>query len=221
MLQEDYLMRMIRLATTVFAHILGLKQIGSYQDAMAIIDQALEVIFGLSPALINSLDDESLTILLTSKNGLEVDKVLILAGLLKERGDIYAAIQQPDDSRLSYVRAINFYLDLFFTPAHIPPEVLTEKIEELLLLTKDQPLTEDLNYRVFFYYDQTRQYSRAIRQLDSLLSDARPDWEVVSQARAFYQRLLELPDEELAKAQTSRDALSTRLKQLIEPDRRV
>ena len=207
-------MRMIRLATAVFAHILGLKQIGSYQDALAIIDQALEVIFGLNPALINSLDDESLNVLLTSKTGLEVDKVLILAGLFKERGDIFAALKLSAESSSFYHRAANFYLDLFFLPSHIPTEVVVEKIEELLPLLATQPMNGDLKYRLFFYYDQTRQYQAAIRLMDDLLVLSRYSPDTVSQARSFYRQLLELPDEALATAQAARGDITSRLELL-------
>jgi tetratricopeptide (TPR) repeat protein len=214
MLQDDYLMRMIRLATTVFAHIIGLKQIASYQDALAIIDQAIEMIFGMNPALINNLDDDSLINLLTTPDGLEVDKLLILAGLFKERGDIYAAIDQPGESRTFYYRAINFYLDLFFDPAHIPIEVLVDKIEEILRVLAAQTLSDELVYRLFFYYEQTQQFSAATRALENLIDSTGIDPELTSRARVFYQRLLAMGDEELAAGAISREEIRSLLKRI-------
>jgi hypothetical protein len=211
MLQEDYLMRMIRLATSVFARILGLKQAGSYLDALAVIDQALEVIFGLNPTLINTLDDDSLLALLTTKDGLEVDKLLILAGLLKERGAIYAAIDRPVDCRSHTIRALNFYLELFHNPTHIPPAVLIESIEEILSRFSEQGLPDEIKYPLFFYFEQTKQFANASHMLSDLQVTNGYNPELGVQAREFYNRLLDMSEEELKTGKISRDEVRIKL----------
>ena len=47
MFSEDYILRMIRMATAALAQIIGLKKAGQYQQALQAIDQALEEVISV------------------------------------------------------------------------------------------------------------------------------------------------------------------------------
>ncbi len=214
MLQDDYLMRRIRIATAAFARLLGFKRSGNYQDALDTIDQALEVIFGLNPTLINSMDDDSLLALLSTQAGLDGDKTLILAGLFKERGDIFGLINRPGDSQVFHMRALILYIELFLNPSQIPEEVLTAKIDDILAIFYASELPADATYPLFFYYEQTKQYEQASQMLTALLESDGNNPDLLSQVKAFYRRLVEMGDQELLNGGLTRATVQARLDQL-------
>ena len=52
MLTEDYLIRLIRLGTVAMARLMGLKAQLLYQDAMYLLNQTLEEVFGMRADLV-------------------------------------------------------------------------------------------------------------------------------------------------------------------------
>jgi hypothetical protein len=77
-----------------------------------------------------------------------------------------------------------------------------------------QTLSDELVYRLFFYYEQTQQFSAATRALENLIDSTGIDPELTSRARVFYQRLLAMGDEELAAGAISREEIRSLLKRI-------
>ena len=110
MFSDDYLIRMIRQATAVFARIIGLKSAEQYQEALQVIDQTLEQLFGIDAEIIRLLDDESLYTLLMKNEVLDLEKLGFIADLFKEEGDIQKLQNQNNESINCYIRSLNYYL---------------------------------------------------------------------------------------------------------------
>jgi hypothetical protein len=171
---EDYIMRMIRLATAAMAQIIGLKTGGQYKQALQAIDQALEEVLGLKAGLIRAMDDESLLSALTQQERLDTDRLLILADLFFEEADILRLQDKPAASQASALRAINFYLDVVLDWG---PERISEKfdkIEQLVGVLGEQNLPPQTCFALYFYYVQASELSPAKRMLEKLKAD--PDW---------------------------------------------
>lgn len=171
---EDYIMRLIRLATAALAQIIGLKKAGQYRPALQAIDQAFEEVLGLKADLIRAMDDESLLSALTQQDRLDTDRLLILADLFFEEADILALQGKTTASRSSALRALNFYLDvvLDWGPERISQKY--EKIEQLVDTLGEQNLPPDTCFALYFYYVQVNELSAAKRMLEGLKAD--PDW---------------------------------------------
>jgi len=90
MLTEDYLIRQINLAIAALAKILGLKTAGQFQAALYEIDQLLEQLIGLRSYMIKNLSDEGILAILSNAEGVDTDRLLIVADLIKHEGDILA-----------------------------------------------------------------------------------------------------------------------------------
>jgi hypothetical protein len=171
---EDYIMRMIRLATAALVQIIGLKKAGQYQPALQAIDQALEEVLGLKAGLIRAMDDESLLSGLTQQDRLDTDRLLILADLFFEEADILAMQGKADGSQASALRALNFYLDvvLDWGPERVSQKF--EKIEQLVQKLGEQILPPQTCFALYFYYVQVGELPSAKRMLEKL--KAYPDW---------------------------------------------
>ena len=174
MFSEDYIMRMIRMATAAMVQIIGLKKGGQYKQALQAIDQALEEVLGLKADLIRAMDDESLLSALTQQDRLDTDRLLLLADLFFEETDILAMQGKPAASQASALRALNFYLDVVLDWG---PERISEKyakIEQLVDSLGENTLPPQTCFALYFYYVQVGELSSARGVLEKL--KALPDW---------------------------------------------
>jgi hypothetical protein len=171
---EDFILRMIRLATAALVQIVGLKKAGQYPEARQAIDQALEEVLGLKSDLIRAMDDESLLSALTQQERLDTDRLIILADLFYEEADILSRQGKLTDSRASALRALNFYLDVILDWGRDRIATKYEKIEELVATLGERDLPPQTLFALYFYYDQVGEIAAARRMLESLKSF--PDW---------------------------------------------
>jgi hypothetical protein len=197
MLTEDYIMRMINQALVVLRRILRMKEAGQHQEAVQEIDQVLEQLLGLKSDLIKVLDDESLLESLTQNEQLDVDRLYLVAELMKEEGEILLEMGKVEEGLLSSIRALNFYLEVAldgnldrFPPPH-------DRIQELLHRLEGVVLNAETTYPLFCYYEQEKQYSAAEQTLLSMQEDPELVDEVRQAQIAYYERLLQRPEEEL------------------------
>lgn len=214
MLQEDYIIRMIRLAVAALAQIFGLKQLGNYQQAQDLIAVTLTQITGMDGRLLNSLDYNSLLAVLSNRQGLDYDRVLIVADLLKENGEIYTALNQPDEARPYYLRALSLYLEAALGPLEYPPDEMSARIDVTLASLNASPLPAENLYPLWFYFEKTGKFGRAIQTLDELISQTGSDPELMAQGVAFYERLAQLNDRTLETDHVSRNAITEKIRAL-------
>ncbi len=214
MLQEDYLIRMIRLAVVALQTIFGLKRSGNYLQAKDLIAVTLVQLTGMDDRLINTLDDASLLNVLSNRQGPDYDRMLIVADLLKESGDVYAALGQPADSKAGYLRSLMLYLETALGPVEYSPEELGVRIDGVLAGLANQPLPLESLYQLWYYFEKNKQFGRAIQSLDELFRQAGSDAELKDQGLAFFERLAHLNDAELEAGSMQRITLMEKALQL-------
>ena len=128
-LTEDYIMRMINQALAVFLQALGLKKAGQFSQALQVFDQALEGLLGLNARLAKQLDDRQLLDMLTFQDKLDVDRLLMIADIYREEGEVHALQGQPEQSRLAAQRSLRLYLEAALATEARPTIELVQKIE--------------------------------------------------------------------------------------------
>ncbi len=111
MLTEDYIMRMINQALAVFLAALGLKRARKYNEALQTFDAAMEGLLGLRANLVKQLDDRQLLDLLTFRDRLDVDRLLLLGDIYREEAELFTMQGQPDESKFASHRALRLYLE--------------------------------------------------------------------------------------------------------------
>lgn len=212
MLTEDYLMRLIRLATQVLMRILGLRAQGLYQDALYAIDQMLEQITGLRADLLQRLDDDSLINAFSTANGLDADRLILAADFIQQQADIYAIIGQPDEAHRLTLRALNGYLAAMLeaSPTEVPAP--DEKIQHLVDTLGLQTLPPATMVRLFDYFAEYGAYHRADEVLTSLSYLPEMDRGEIRQMKLdFYHRLMEQDDEMLQRGNLPRAVIEERI----------
>jgi hypothetical protein len=140
--------------------------------------------------------------------------MLIVADLLKESGDVYAALGQPADSKAGYLQALMLYLEAALGPVEYPPEELGARIDGVLTGLSNQSLPLEILYRLWYYFEKNNQFGRAIQALDDLFRQAGSDSELKDQGLAFFQRLAPLEDTELEAGGVQRKTLMDKALQL-------
>ena len=131
MLTEDYIRRQIALATAFLAQILGLKSAGQYDQALQSIDQALEQLTGLQAGLLMQLDERGFLDLLTRQNVADLDRLLLLAEIYAQGGDLHAARSQDQAAALHFQRSLLLYLEIAQVREELPPPEMQTAIAEL------------------------------------------------------------------------------------------
>jgi hypothetical protein len=205
MLTEDYFMRMINQALYVLKKIMGLKTTGHYQEAQLEINQLLEMLVGLKADLVKQLDDQSLIDSLTQQGKLDSDRLYVVAELFKEEGDLLALAQKPQAAYHSYLRALNFYLEVTLSGG---PETLPApdpQIATLLEALKAVELPADSLYPLFCYFEEAGRYQEGADTLQRLASDPELEAETRKEQASFYERLLAKSDQELSEGGLARE----------------
>ena len=129
MLTEDYIMRMINQVLAVFLQALGLKKAGQFSEALQAFDQAVESLLGLRASLAEQLEDRQLLALLTFQDKLDVDRLLVLADIYREEGEVHALQEQPEKSQFTTQRSLRLYLEAALATESNPSFELVQKIE--------------------------------------------------------------------------------------------
>ena len=213
---EDYIKRMIAIATAMIARILGLKASGEYVQARAIIDQLLELIVGLRADLVRRMDDDSLLESLTHEGGMDTDRLGLLAELFRHDGDVLNAQGKNTEASASYLRSLNFFVEAFLSGKDSGFPNPNEHIHYLLQRLNSQPLPAVSLYSLFHYYEETGAYAQGETTLADLLAATGLDAEVKIEYRDYYHRLLQKGDAELEAGGVKRTQIEANLKQLNE-----
>jgi tetratricopeptide (TPR) repeat protein len=214
MFSEDYLIRMIRQATAVFARVIGLKSVGQYQEALQVIDQTLEQLFGMDAEIIKLLDDESVYKIFMKNEVLDLEKLGFIADLFKEEGDIQKLQNQNNESINCYIRSLNYYLMISINSETSRPIELSQKIGEVLQKLDAYYFEEKTLLNLFCYYENAREFAKADNMLSRLAARNDSKANVVDEMKSFYKRLIEKSPKELAAGGMSRTQIRNKLKEL-------
>lgn len=211
MYTQDFIKRMINQLVAALQMISGLKAAGQYGQALQAIDQSLEQLLGLKADLIKRLDDQTILNSLTHNGNLDVDRLLILADLFKEEGDVLKALKRPNESFSSHLRALNFYIEVALS--RMPAELadLDDKLMDLFhQMGKYQLPTQTLS-GLFAVFEKNGTYARAASILNRLADDPSLQHEVQQEFQEYYQRLLMKTDAELERGDLPRTEIERRL----------
>ena len=92
MIQDDYVMRMIRQATMLMGKLLQFKNVGDTNTVLEIIEKAYDELLRIDPELIDNISPEGLLSMLQEKKDWQLVHYSLLANLLYEK----ALIDQSD-----------------------------------------------------------------------------------------------------------------------------
>lgn len=214
MFSEDYLIRMIKQATAVLAKIIGFKRAGEYREALQSIDQTLELLIGMDVNLIRLLDDESLYQLLSKDNGLDLEKLEIIADLFQQEGDIHELQNKNEESFRCYLRSLNYFLMISFNSATSDTTEISQKIDDLYQKLEGIHFEEKTLWDLFCFFENSGNFARADHILSKLAGQNGAKSYVVEEIKSFYQRMIEKSPKELAAGGLTRAQIRKKLKEV-------
>jgi hypothetical protein len=199
MIRQDYLIRMVQELTHILARVQFLRQRAEYEQALQEIDRTFRQFWDVEPGHRFSL--EKLIAACTQEEESIPDKMISLADLLKEQGDLYALQQKSADCQHSYALALGLYLETLRTS--VVSMDLIEKAEHLIEQTKDARLPADVLKRLLSYYEARGMLAKAEDALFDWLDTEDPNAPVGG--LAFYERQGSKSDDELQRGDLPRD----------------
>ncbi|HVN54560.1 MAG TPA: DUF6483 family protein [Anaerolineaceae bacterium] len=212
MLTEDYLMRMIRLATAAIARAFGLKAALLYRDSLAVLEDALGQVVGLPAEILHRMDDASIIALCANSSKVNYDQLYVVADLIRAEGEIFDTLPNPQESGWRFLRALNLFLEVFLHRTSDQLPASDEKIEALAVKFPLDTLPADLQYPLFYYYEKSGNYASAAQLLDILIRNNPQSGDLQAEARDFFQRMAKKPEEELIRGGLTAQFVQRRLK---------
>ncbi len=212
-IRQDYLMRMIQQLSGVLARVAELRAGGKPDEALDEIGDAYGRFAGLNPSLVHVLGDEDLVALLRARGGLDPQRTYALAELLREEAEIYAEGGRLDEALPRDRKALRLYLEVLpeLEDAPSPPDLAGLDAVVARLAASDIPRAAQA--LLLRHYEVAGRYDQAEDLLFDLL-DADDAPETAELVRAFYVRLLALPDAALRAGNLPREEVEEGLARL-------
>jgi hypothetical protein len=205
MLTDDYLIRMINQAIAVLLTIAGLKASGQYQEALQHIEQSLEQLIGLRINLIRGLDDHNILNTLSMNGALDTNRIIIVADLFKEEGDILAAQNKVNASNWSYQRALYFYLICEKTDGSDKQPDLIEKIVYLANILENVSCQIDTEFMLSDHFERIGKFSHGYQVLKKLSKSQEFQDEALFHSIDYLERITNISDQGSLEGWMSRE----------------
>ena len=209
MIRQDYFIRMVQELTHALARVQFLRRREEYEQALQEIDRVLKQFWDIQPKQPLSLEPLLSACRLEEESVAE--KLVSLADLLKEQGDLFALQQQATDSHHSYALALGLYLETLRTSV-VSMDII-QKAEHLVEQTKEARLPAEVLKRLLSYYEARGMLAKAEDALFDWLDTTDPN--APAGGLAFYERQAAKSDEELERGDLPRDEVESGRAELI------
>src|SRR5438445_7210568 len=110
MIRRDYLVRMVQEMTQALARILFLKKAENYPEAVQEIEKVLTKFWNLTPEQIRTFELEEWIEQCRREEGPMGEKLIALADLFREQGELYRIEQNHPEAQRSDSIALGLYL---------------------------------------------------------------------------------------------------------------
>lgn len=214
MIRNDYIMRMISVFMERLVEIVNLRLNRKPGEALEAINRTTERIVGIGMHILNVNPVESLLDFMKVNDVISPDKCIITGELMKQQGEILKEQGNASGAQDLFERALFLHLEGFLRHEE-PGADLETRIGFLMEKTSEFMLPSAVQLRVIDYYENLGLFSKAE---DGLFQLAEVDRAAALEAGlSFYDRLMDMSDEELeagnlprAELAEGRAALETR-----------
>ncbi len=212
MLTRDYILRMIDVLSRVLAKILFFKNTKNYKDAFHELDMATKELLGMDRMFINSLSDSQLVQLMEPEENLLGPKCYLLGVVFKEEAEIFE-LQGDDENRIEfYMRSLFMFVEGIERSKVMIGEDHPGKINEVIDKLKDYELPQDIEEKLFYYYEFTGRFDKAEDILFSLIE---MDNSFLDKGKDFYERLLQKDNTQLENGNLPRNEVEESLNHIL------
>ncbi len=211
-MQQDWLLRIIQQLSTFVAGLKNLRSNKQWEEVHAQISDGIGRFAGLNASLVHAISEDDLIHLLSTRGGVDLDKWWALAELMREEG---LALDEQGDSvgaERALSKSLRLYLEVIAEAEEVPSYLNVTDLEEVIERMKDQTLTRTTRVALVDFMITTGRLDQAenitLWGLDSA------DLQAPADARAFYERLITMTDEQLEEGGLSREEVDLGLANL-------
>jgi tetratricopeptide (TPR) repeat protein len=217
MIREDYLIGWIKRFVHFLTEISGLLKTGQHQAARQRMDIVLRELLGLgADSMISLSEGEILARLIVGEPTVLVqEKCLVLSAVLDQLGTVIAAQGRHEESQECYLKALHLALGVLLRDDQVALPEYAPKVEDLLQKLKATRLDPRTQATLMVYYEQSRQYAKAEDVLFALLDNEPHNADLLAIGVAFYDRLLQRDEVELAGGDLPRPEVESGRREIL------
>lgn len=214
MIGRDYILRLIEQLGQVLTVVLGtagrLRDNGQLDEADAVIDAAMQRLFGLSLEATETLLTETLLALLrlnqipSPDEPLVANRITTMARLIEASADISVDAGDQELADGQRLKALQLYLAVL-TEEEPGFPAAANAVDPLLEQLADQELAVPAKEQLWQHFEHVGHFAKAEDWMFHLLDDEQAGGDVPDRAMFFYQRLLALSDAELERGNLPRE----------------
>lgn len=209
MIERDYIMRMIRMLTASLAKIFFHKDLGQHGEALNEINHASEHLIGMKWKFLRSFSDVELISLLGSSG--QKDKMIAASELLRAESEILFEQGQSEEACAIGVKAFSLFAELIIEEKDYLTMMHADKFASLLQRLEHYQMPLSLELKRFRFYEIVGRFADAEAVVLDLIERDPP---FIDDAIAFYQRMVEKPDDELEKGGLHKEEASRTMTKL-------
>ncbi len=196
MLQQDVLMRQAQQAAQAIAEILMLRQDGQLQEALEVAEGALHLHFEVDPEELHTYSYEHLTERFAFERDEHADRALSFSDLLRHLGELRHGHGQPE--RAHHPLRLALRLELGLAERRLLGPDPAGRLRTLLRYLPPSEVPEAAFPALIDFFAREHEFARAENWLFHWLNHTDNESVIREKGAAFYDRLTEHSDEELA-----------------------
>ncbi|WNR45799.1 DUF6483 family protein [Paenibacillus roseipurpureus] len=209
MFRRDYLMRQIEQLTVVLHRILFQKEHLPIEDAQRQLDEASRHLLGLNIRSLQALSSKDIVELLTYQGNLDTAKALVISDMLVGQGDLLQKHGENGEAYWAYLKSLDLLLHVSVHDEVEPHEEINEEIDSRLRTSlaylQGWAIPAGVQRLLFTHYEKIGQYAKAEDALFHFMEDHPDERDVPRQGLLFYEKLLQVEDEQLIAGNFSRE----------------
>jgi len=178
-----------------------LTKIKQYDAAEEEVQTSAKLLLGMDLRMLTALSDAELIRLLSLGERFDVEKCVVIAGLLKILGDVRHERGEKEESVHVRLTALSLFLELAHREPGALPSEYYEEVESIIKTVAPTGIPSRLNKKLFGYYEALGRFDKAENILFEL---AEEDASFVEDGMKFYERLRMKDDGELERGNLPR-----------------
>lgn len=212
MITRDYLLRMIHQLANVLAAVLRLTKVKQYDAAAEEVQATAKQLLGMDLRMLTTLSDAEFIRLLSVGERFDVEKCVVIAGLLKILGDVRHEQAEEEEARRVRLTAVSMFLELSRREAGALPREYHEEVEKLIETLLPFGIPIEFNKKLFGYYESVGRFDKAENILFDIVEE---EVSFIEDGMKFYDRLRTKSNEELERGNLLRNEIEASVADLL------
>lgn len=209
MFRRDYLMRQIEQLTVVLHRILFNKEHIPIEDAQRQLDEVSRHLLGLNIRSLQSLSSKDILELLSYQGSIDTAKALVISDMFVGRGHLLYQHEEKGEAYWAYLKSLDLLLHLSLSEEVEPEDEVNQEIASRMAQSLDHlkgwEIPEEPLRMLFSHYEKQGNYAKVEDVLFYYMEDYPQKSELPRQGLIFYEKLLQVEDEQLKAGNFSKE----------------